>query len=406
MRDRINYIADLLKDDLIEFTRELIRIPSYSGKETEIVQCIKDEMEKLGYERIWVDDFGNLLGMIGNGERIIALDGHCDTVKISDEESWQFEPFSGAYKDGIIYGLGASDQKGGLASAVYAGKIIKEIGLPSDVSLLVVASVLEEDYEGLCWKHIIEKDKMRPEVVLLTEPTNLKIMIGQRGRMEIKIQTIGVSCHGSRPECGENAIYKMMSIIKEIEELNNALYSDSLLGKGSIVVSDIRSFGSSLCTVPDSCIIHLDRRLVESETFESAIAQILQLSAVKQYGDKVYVPIYEVQTYTGLKDSIKAYYPMWKMEESHPLIKTAVDVYHNQFSEPINVGVWLFSTNGVATKGLFNIPTIGFGPGNEGHAHTTHDQVKANDILKALKFYSAFIVGNKSSFFDFYNLSR
>ncbi|OGF61976.1 MAG: selenium metabolism hydrolase [Candidatus Fischerbacteria bacterium RBG_13_37_8] len=391
MKEKINKIAETIKEDLIAFTRQLISIPSFGGMEAEVVQRLKIEMQKIGYDRIWVDDFGNLLGIIGKGDRLIAIDGHCDTVGIGNADSWQLDPFSGTCQDGIIYGRGASDQKGGLAAAIYAGKIIKEIGLPSNTSLLVVASVLEEDYEGLCWKYIIEKDNIKPEAVLLTEPSDLGIMIGQRGRMEIKIQTTGVSCHGSAPERGENAIYKMLPIIKEIEELNNALTGSALLGKGSVAVTGIHSSAPSLCAVPDSAFIHLDRRLSESESLETVLAQISQLPSVQKYGAQIIVPEYAIQTYTGLKCKIKAYYPMWLMNEMHPLVQTAKSAYHDQFSELARLSAWDFSTNGVATKGIFNIPTIGFGPGNESHAHTAQDQVKASDLLAAVKFYSAFI---------------
>ena len=348
-------------------------------------------MEKIGYDEVWCDSLGNLFGRLGSGKRVLAIDGHCDTVDVGNADTWNVDPFRGNFRNGVIYGRGAADQKGGLASAVYAGKILKETGLPPDVSLLVVASVLEEDFEGLCWRFIVEQDKIRPEAVLLTEPSNLGIRIGQRGRMEMKVNMRGVSCHGSAPERGENAIYKAASIVQDVERLNERLAGDSILGKGSFAVTDIRSTAPSLCAVPDSATLHLDRRLAVGESLESAVEEIQNLPSVKDGGAEVIVPEYEAVGYTGLKVPIKAYFPMWLMEEGHPLVRTAVRAYETQFEQHAHVGVWTFSTNGVATKGLFDIPTIGFGPGEEKYAHTTQDQVKAEDLVRAAAFYAAFV---------------
>ena len=270
-------------------------------------------MDDIGYDEIRVDGFGNLIGRLGNGKRVVAIDGHCDTVDVGNRSLWDVEPFKGDLRDGIVYGRGASDQKGGLAAAMYAGKILKEIGVPDDLTLLVVASAYEEDVEGLCWKYIIKEEGIRPEAVLLTEPSNLRICTGQRGRMEMKVNAQGLSCHGAAPDRGDNAIYKMAPVIKEIEALHRRLESDSVLGKGSVTISDIRSTAPSLCAVADSCSIHLDRRLTEGETREAALAEVRSLPAVVSSNSEVVVPGYETKTYTGLHYPSEAYFPPWIM---------------------------------------------------------------------------------------------
>lgn len=392
MKKKIAKIAKSLKGELVTFLREIIAIPSPSGKEEAVVKRIKEEMKKIGFKQIRVDPLGNVMGTIGSGKRIIAVDGHCDTVGVGNPDSWEFDPFKGKYQDGIIYGRGASDQKGGLAAAIYAGKVLKEIGIPGDITFLVVASVLEEDYEGFCWYYILEEDKIKPEVLLLTEPSNLGIMIGQRGRMEIKVETTGISCHGSAPERGENAIYKIAPVIRDIEKLNEVLPARGILGKGTVTVTDVRSSAPSLCAVADSAVIHLDRRLGEKETMETSVAEIAALESVKDANAKILVPEYNIKSYTGLVYPIKSYYPMWVMERDHPLVQAAEKAYNNQFSENANVGTWQFSTNGVVTKGVFNIPTIGFGPGKEEFAHTANDQVPEQDLVKAVEFYTALVL--------------
>ncbi len=391
MKEKIAQMAESLKGEVVQFLREIISIPSLDGQEEAVVQRIKEKMLKIGYDKVWIDPLGNLMGIIGSGDRIIALDGHCDTVGVGNLDNWQCDPFAGDYRDHIIYGRGACDQKGGLASAVYTGKILKEIGIPAGISLLVVASVLEEDYEGLCWQYILKNSNIKPEVVLLTEPSNLEIKIGQRGRMEMKVKTKGVSCHGSAPDRGENAIYKIAPIIQDIEQFNKKLHSTSVLGKGTITITEVSSTAPSLCAVADSATLHLDRRLTEGDTMESCLKEIENLLAVKAVDARVTTPEYEVKSYTGLIYPIKAYYPIWLMNREHPLVRRAQGAYEKQFAQKAPVGVWDFSTNGVAIKGMFDIPTIGFGPGREEFAHTSGEHIHEDELIRAMEFYAAFV---------------
>lgn len=391
MNDRIASAAESLENDVTRFLREIIAIPSLCGREGPVIERIGREMDAIGYDEIRRDGFGNLIGRLGSGKRLIAIDGHADTVDVGNIDLWTIDPFQGELREGVVYGRGAADQKGGLASAVYAGKILKQIGVPEDWTVLVVASIYEEDVEGLCWDYIIQKEGIRPEAVILTEPTRLRIYTGQRGRMEIKVKTQGLSCHGSAPDRGDNAVYKMAPVIKEVEELHRRLESDSILGKGSVTITDIRSTAPSLCAVADSCTIHLDRRLTEGETLERALEEVKSLPSVAASGAEVAVPRFETRTYTGLYYPSEAYFPAWLMDRSHPLVETAVAAYGSQFAEEAPVGVWQFSTNGVATKGAHGIPTIGFGPGAEEHAHTPKDQVPVDDLVQAMAFYAAFV---------------
>ncbi len=389
MNKEIASIAESLTDDIVRFLRDIIAIPSACGNEEAVVDRIKQEMEKIGYNKVWLDPMGNLFGQMGSGSRIIAFDGHCDTVDVGNTDNWKVDPFKGDCQGGIIYGRGASDQKGGLASAIYAGKVLKSLGIPEDLSFIVSASVLEECFEGISWKYIIEEDKIIPNAVVLTEPSDMTIKIGQRGRMEMKLKAKGVSCHGSTPELGENAIYKMTPVIQDIERLNRNLSSDSILGKGSVVVTDIRSEAPSLCAVPDSATIHIDRRITVGEDLETSLQEINRLDSIEGVKADISVPEYTIKSYTGYTTKAKAYVPMWLMEESHPLVQTAVGAYKSQFNEEPEIGTWKFSTNGVATKGMFDIPSIGFGPGNEKHAHSPDDQIKIEDLVNAISFYTA-----------------
>ena len=393
MKDTIHSTAQSYRAEMADLLREIVAIPSPSGGEGDVVERLKLAMESFGFDEVRIDAMGNLLGRIGSGSRLIAIDGHVDTVGVGNRQTWEVDPYKGDMRNGVVYGRGAADQKGGVVSAIFAGRIVKKIGIPEDVSLLVVASVCEEDFEGVCWQHLVMEEKLAPEAVLLTEPTNMEIKVGQRGRLELEISTSGTSCHGSAPERGDNAIYKLPSIIEDIQALNDRLESSSILGKGTVTVTDIRSTSPSLCAVADSATIHLDRRLTHEETLLSALSEIRDLPSVKSVEAEVSIPKYTVKAYTGLEQRVEAYYPAWLVERSDPIVMAAMEIYASQFGGSPDLGVWQFSTNGVATKGIYGFPTIGFGPGNEEHAHTPLDQVELDDLVASAEFYSAFALG-------------
>jgi len=263
--------------------------------------------------------------------------------------------------------------------------------MPDDLSVWIIASVQEEDMEGMAWKYIVEENEFKPDAVLITEPTNLNIYRGHRGRMEIKVKTEGISCHGSAPERGDNAIYKMAPIIDQIESLNSRLKDDPFLGKGTVTITDIRSTSPSLCAVADSSTIHLDRRLTDGETIDSALHEIRSLSSVKEKKATVWVNQYEVASYTGKHYPMESYCPTWVLEETHPLLQTAVRSYQKLFDVSPKIDKWTFSTNGVGTMGRYNIPTFGFGPGNEVLAHAPNEYIPVDHLVSAVAFYAEFI---------------
>ena len=372
------------------FLRDLIAIKSVSSREEQVIHRIKEEMEKCRFDEVKIDPMGNILGRIGKGKHLIAFDAHVDTVDVGNPANWTIDPFKGAMKDGVIYGRGACDMKGALASIVHGGKLIKELGLEDDYTLYVVGSVQEEDCDGLCWQYIINEDKLRPEVVVITEPTNLGVYRGHRGRMEIEVRTKGISCHGSAPERGVNAVYKMAPIVQDIEKLNERLGGEPFLGKGTVTIAEIRSTSPSLCAVADSSTIHLDRRLAATDTLESAVREVQELPGVKKAGAEVVVLDYAVPSWRGLTYPTKKYYPTWLLPSDHALLTFGVKTYEGLFGVRPQVGRWVFSTNGVAVMGMHRIPCIGFGPGNEIYAHMATEQIPVEHLVKASAWYAAF----------------
>jgi putative selenium metabolism hydrolase len=265
---------------------------------------------------------------------------------------------------------------------------MKDLGLDGDYTLWIVGSVQEEDCDGLSWIYILREDGIKPELVVITEPSSLRVCRGHRGRMEIEVHIHGRSCHASAPERGENPIYKMTALIREVEELNTRLKCDAFLGKGTIAVTQIRSVSPSLCAVPSSCSIHLDRRLTAGETRESALAEIRALPAAQDAD--IEVLSYAVPSYTGLVYPMEKYYPTWLLEESHPALAAAVETCRQLTGEAPIIDKWTFSTNGVGSMGACGVPTIGFGPGDEQDAHSVNERVAIDHLVKAAAFYAAF----------------
>ncbi|HNY06749.1 MAG TPA: YgeY family selenium metabolism-linked hydrolase [Bacteroidales bacterium] len=389
MIDKIKHLAEIHQQYTSQNLSNLVKIKSVSTSEKAVAAELKRQMEEAGFDEVKIDGLGNVIGRIGNGKTIIALDGHIDTVDFGNMNNWNFDPLSGEIEDGFVKGRGSVDQKGGPAAFVTAGKIIKELGIDKDVTVYFTGTVMEEDCDGLCWKYIVEEDGIEPDFVISTEPTNLNIYRGQRGRMEIEISFRGISSHGSAPERGKNAIYMASKICLELEKLNNKLKFDEFLGKGSLTVTEFVSGSPSLCAVADFAKIHIDRRLTWGETKESAIAEIENL--ITDMDAKVSVLHYEETAYTGLRYGMEKYYPTWKIDENSTIVKTAVSAFTELFNKKPLIDKWTFSTNGVTINGYYGIPVIGFGPGNEVFAHAPNEKVPVSDLVAASAFYAAFI---------------
>ncbi len=381
-------MAEKYKPDMAKFLRDMISIPSESCHEKNVISRIKKEMEKVGFDKVKIDSMGNILGFVGHGEHIIVMDAHIDTVGVGNQDLWNYNPYEGYEDDEIILGRGASDQEGGMAAMVYACKIIKELGLEDDYTLIITGTVQEEDCDGLCWQYIINEEDIRPEFVVITEPTSCNIYRGQRGRMEIKVTTKGISCHGSAPERGDNAIFNMAPILNELKELAQNLHYDDFLGKGTLTVSEIFFSSPSRCAVADKCSISIDRRLTNGETWEKALDEIRNLPSVKAAKAEVTMYNYEKPSYTGLIYTTECYFPSWVLPEDHEACLTLVESYEKLFDTEPLVDKWTFSTNGVSIMGRYNIPCIGFGPGHEDQAHAPNETTWKNELVKCAAMYS------------------
>ena len=388
--NRIKSLAENNCEFSTRLLTKLIKTPSFSGREGQIASILEQEFARCGADEVIIDGLGNVIARLGSKGPVIAFDGHMDTVNIGRRNKWGFDPFSGEIKNGRVHGRGSTDQKGGLASMVTSLKILKELYDDFPFTLFFVATVQEEDCDGLCWQYIIKENKIVPDVVVLTEPTNGKIFRGHRGRMDMEILLEGTSCHGSTPELGDNAIYKISPILKAIEKLNKHLPTDPFLGKSSIVATRVRSSAPSLNAIADFAGIYLDRRLTGKETPGLAKAQMESLMEIQVSEARVVIPTYEVPSWKGTTYPTLKTYPSWQLDISHHLLDYASRCHKGLFGTIPEIDKWSFSTNGVATKGMFDIPTFGYGPGEEKMAHAPNESIAIDDLVKASAFYACF----------------
>lgn len=387
--EAIKQAAQAFEAQMTKFLRDLIAIPGESCGEEGVIKRIAQEMEALGFDKVEIDGMGNVLGYMGTGSRIIAYDAHIDTVGLGEMSNWTFDPYKGYENDEEIGGRGASDQLGGIVSGTYGAKIMKDLGLiPSGVTVLVTGTVQEEDCDGLCWQYIVNEDNIRPEFVVITEPTDGNIYRGQRGRMEIRVEVKGISCHGSAPERGDNAIFKMADILQEVRGLNDKLHVDDFLGKGTLAVSEIFYNSPSRCAVADMAAISIDRRLTDGETYELALEEIRALPSVKKFNAQVTMYKYDRPSWKSLVYPTDCYFPTWVIPEGHAATQAVVESFKGMYGTP-KVDKWTFSTNGVSIMGRFGIPCIGFGPGKEAEAHAPNEKTWKADLVKCAAVYAA-----------------
>jgi putative selenium metabolism hydrolase len=384
----LDLITPQLQQELIEFTQNLIRIKSMSGQEGEIIRFIEQKMGSLGYDEVLIDSMGNLLGRIGDGEKSILFDSHVDTVAVPDEEMWDIPPFSGRIVDGHLYGRGSVDMKSSVAATVYAGAIAKKQGLDPGKTVYVSCTVFEEDCDGENLKHLFKERNLKPNYVVICEPSNNIIALGHKGKAQISIKTHGVSAHGSAPEKGVNAIYEMSEIIQRVERRNAELMKNRE-PRGTLVLSRISSTSASLNAVPSECEIYLDRRTVPGETADDIREEMDQLVQGKRATWEV--GTLHRKSWTGMDINYEPLHSAWKIDLDHELTQACIAAYRGNFgSDPSAYDFWDFSTNAVTPVSM-GIPTIGFGPGEYKLAHMRNENCSIDQILDACGLYAELI---------------
>jgi putative selenium metabolism hydrolase len=383
------------RPDIIQFMRDVCAIPSMEGKLKEVGERIGTEMTRLGFEEVRFDKMGNILGRVGGGKRVLVYDSHVDTVGVGDPATWSWDPFKGKVEDGILHARGACDEKGSTPGMVYGLAFARDLGLLEGTTAYYFGN-MEEWCDGIAPNAFVEVDpKVKPDFVVIGEPTKMQIYRGHKGRIELKITATGRSAHAASHYLGDNAVYKMMSIITQIRELDRRMRFGMgyhpVQGYPSIAVTDVAARTASINAVPDQFTIFIDRRITLSESRDEVIAQIKGL--IPDYlQDEIHVEelFYDAPSYTGFVFPISKFYPPWLLEDEHPLTQAGQRTIEALWGEKRALGTWDFSTNGTYWAGKAKIPCIGFGPGDEKFAHTIQEQVPLAEVVAATEFYALF----------------
>jgi putative selenium metabolism hydrolase len=383
------------RDDIIRFMRDICAIPSMDGQLKEVGECIGAEMTKLGFEEVRFDKMGNILGRIGDGKRIIVYDSHIDTVGVGDLSTWGWDPFKGKVENDILYARGACDEKGSTPGMVHGLALARDLGFLEDTTAYYFGN-MEEWCDGIAPNTFVEVDPgVRPDFVVIGEPTKMQVYRGHKGRVELRITATGRSAHAASHYLGDNAVYKMMAIITQIRELDRRMRFGMgyhpVQGYPSIAVTDVAARTASLNAVPDQFTIYIDRRITSSEPRDEVITQIKGL--IPDYlQDEIHVEelFYDAPSYTGFVFPVSKFYPPWLLDDAHPLTQAGQRTVEALWGEVRMLGTWDFSTNGTYWAGKAGIPSIGFGPGDEKFAHTNLEQVPLGEVVAATEFYALF----------------
>ncbi len=389
--ETVQRAVEARRSDIIAFMRELVAIPSMESQIREVGERVQKEMDRLGFDATWFDRMGNIVGRMGDGPRVILFDSHIDTVGIGDPGEWQWDPFAGKVEDGVLYARGASDEKGSTPGMVYGLAIARELGLLEGWTAYYFGN-MEEWCDGIAPRALVEDEGIRPDYVVIGEPTKMQVYRGHKGRVEMQVVARGKSAHAASNELGDNAIYKLLPVIEAISQLEPELGNDPFLGHGKITVTDIEVETPSINAVPNRCTVFIDRRLTFGESPDAEIERIRGLIP-QQHQDAGDITVellrYDDPSYTGFVKVVDKIFPAWALDESHPLVQAGLEACRRIGLPSGNrAGKWDFSTNGIYWAGIAGIPTIGFAPGDEKTAHTVMDSVSLDDVVASTAFYA------------------
>lgn len=386
--EQLNQRVAAAHDDILSFFRQIVAIPSMESDIEAVGQRVGEEMTKLGFDQVYRDEYGSIVGRIGAGEKIILFDSHLDTVGIGDPDQWAWDPFTGKVENGMLYARGALDEKGSTPGMVYGLAMARDLGLLSGYTAYFLGNI-EEWCDGVACQAFLEWEKVRPDFVVIGEPTSMQVYRGHKGRLELEVVCKGKSAHAASNYLGDNAIYKMLPVIEAINQMDAHLPDHDFLGQGRITVTRISSLSPSDNAVPDECRIFVDRRVTFGESKEEIIAAIKRVIPEEQRADfKVLELVYREPSHTGAVFEYEKYFPAWALEEDDPFIVAGQEAVKLLWGREAPAGKWDFSTNGNYWRGKAGIPCLGFGPGDEIYAHAVDEHVPLADVVEATKFYA------------------
>ena len=390
--ETIRDLARQRQPALVAFAQDIIQIPSPPGHEGNVAVAIHAEMEQLGYDRVWIDEAGNVIGQIKGGPGpAVLLNGHIDHVDPGPVQGWPYPPFSGQIVNGELWGRGSVDMKGPLACMIYAGSLFKLIDVTPPGDIYVTAVVMEE-IGGLGTQYLATQ--LRADAAICGEPGRNILRRGHRGRVEVRVTFKGRSAHASAPHLGVNPHYAAATFLSKLSDL--PMTQNDTLGPATVAPTRYLTDQTSANVIPGEIQLTLDWRNVPAESPEMIVAKVNTLlkecglqSTLKDAAAEV--ATIDFTTYTGLVRNMPMIFPSFLLAQDDPLVYTAQATLVQTLGRNESVDVWQFATDGGHLMAA-GIPTIGFGPGDERLAHTNQERIRLAQMEEAVVGYVALIL--------------
>ncbi|MBN1217896.1 MAG: M20/M25/M40 family metallo-hydrolase [Anaerolineae bacterium] len=385
----IQTIAQERQAATIAFARQIVQIPSRSGQEREIAAAISYEMKNLGYDKIWTDEAGNVIGKISGGQGpTILLNGHMDHVDPGPAAGWPYPPFSGQIVDGELWGRGSVDMKGPVACMIYAASLFKQLDFSPPGDILMTVPVMEE-VGGLGTRHLTSH--LQADAAICGEPSHNTLRRGHRGRVGLHLTFKGRSAHASTPHLGVNPHYSAATFLTRLPIME--MTREEGVGASSVTPTLYVTDQRSPNVIPGEVRLTLDWRNVPGESPETIVAKIRALlnSCLPENETTIEIASSEFTTYTGLRTTLPDIFPSFLLAEDDPFVQAAHATLVDVLGRDDGVDIWRFATDGghLMTAG---IPTVGFGPGDEKLAHTNQERISLAQMEEAVVAYAALIL--------------
>lgn len=371
-----------LRDDLLSFSQRLLRTPSVSRNEESVAGLVENEMRTIGYDQVFRDEFDNVVGILFGREAspTVLLNCHMDTVSPPSPESWSQPPYDGALNGDALHGVGAADCKGGLATQVYTGALLRRSLLPLRGNLVVAATVAEENGVSLGTRGLIEHTlpqlKLKPDYAILGEPTGMGLYYGHDGWIEVDIHI-----SSSNPELLRNT---EQSIVRDCGAIARTA-DGKQLERLEPVPAETRHAARR-----DLRLLHRVSEGMNAGTVLEQIRHEVRLAAHPTPDVDVAVAVHKerLRLHDGQVHTVRRVSNAWSTDPFCHLMERARQSLSAAGCE-VRPGKWKLGQLGMGTAGgllvgEFGIPTIGYGPGREEKAHAVDEEVSFNDMMEAM----------------------
>jgi succinyl-diaminopimelate desuccinylase len=376
------------KKELVDLTIQLVQTPTENppGNEKAAAQFLKSLLSKMGFKIKTVLSPKGRWNIVagrrwGKGGRTLIFNGHLDVVPAGNPSQWKYPPFEGKLSKGRIYGRGASDMKGGIASFIYALSMIERSKIHLHQGAVILHLVSDEEshgHQGMGF--LTQKEEIRGDAALVGEPTDLQPVIAQKGALWLRISTLGKSAHGSRPHLGVNAVEKMMKLM---ERLNSIPLEKEhpLLGKPTLSIGTIQG-GTKINIVPDRCEIEVDRRMLPVEKKKEVLGELKEILDSLQSQDSFFR--YRMEEIDFAEPS--------EIDPEEEIVGIGVEAIQEVMGKKPSLRAFSGFTDSRFYINQCHIPTLIFGPGGVDQSHTTDESVEVEALVHAAHIYGLIVM--------------